>query len=512
LALPLVAVLGLVLGACTDDEVFVDRPDFNPPSDTINNFIGYVGDVADKKPVCANCHATFWGSWLDHGHSNAWEDLQANAGAASFCDPCHTISENGNPAEGDAGYVLTADERYTDVQCESCHGSGWEHENDPEVSTAPLCSVLADTAATTGCGECHQGTHNPFVEQWSVSAHGNTSSFARGRAGCQECHEGRVALERMFLETGNYLEKDGPDNLSIFCVVCHDSHGSDFEANLRAPIDIAGAVGQPPARDHLCIRCHSNRGTPPSTHGPHGAQGLVLLQEDIGWIPQGFVFPEEPAHGNPAINAELCVTCHVVHFEITDPATGDHVFTSVGHTFEAIPCLDAEGIPEDPGTQCDLTDRDFRACADCHGSEANARTVFEANKDSINALLDVLWVDDGDGIMEDTDGGLLPQVHALATADPADTIQFDPRDDVITVAEGVFWNAQIAHTDDRDYFADAIFYVGIAGEDETEPPDGVADGIEWESHKASGNGVHNPDFLKDLLAASIQALRDFYGL
>ncbi len=60
------------------------------------------------------------------------------------------------------------------------------------------------------------------------------------------------------------------------------------------------------------------------------------------------------------------------------------------------------------------------------------------------------------------------------------------------------WNAQIAHTDGRPYFADAVVYEGLAGDDN--------EGIHWSSHKASGNGVHNPDFLEALLEASIAAL------
>ncbi len=509
MALPVAMLLGLVfLAGCTDDEVFVGRPIFDQPTDQVNKFLGYVGDPADKLPTCGNCHATFLAQWRTHGHSDAWAGLQSSGHAAAYCDACHTVSENGNPAEGDAGWVATQDERYLDVQCESCHGSGWEHVNALTAATAPLCSVLADEAATTGCGECHAGTHHPFVEQWSVSAHGNTSSYARGRADCQECHEGRVALEQKFAEQGDYLEKDGAETQSIFCVVCHDSHGSEYEAHLRAPIDVASP-------DHLCIRCHARRGTPPSSHGAHAAQGLLLLQEDIGWLPVDFEAPDPPAHGNIAINEELCITCHVVHFEVTDPATGDHVFTSVGHTFEAIPCLDAEGIPEPPGTDCLLTDRDFRACAGCHTDEATARNLFVENRDSINVLLDQLWVDtDDDGVVDPApeDAGLIPMVVARAFVDAADTLDLDNRDGLITVAEGVFWNALIAHTHEREYFAGAMIYEGLAGEDEDDPPDGVPDGIEWDTHETSGDGVHNPDFVKQLLEASIQALIDYYGL
>ncbi len=509
-ALPVAMLLAVSLGGsigCTDEEtVFVDRPPFDEPTDRVNLFLGYVGDPADRKPACANCHATFWGQWRGHGHSTAWDNVVAES-----CWPCHTINERGNSAEGDAGYVLVQDARYQDVQCESCHGSGWDHVNDPRVETAPLCSIIPDTAATTGCGECHQGTHNPFVEQWSVSAHANVRGFA-GRSPCNECHEGRTALERKFLETSTYIEKNGPDNQPIFCVVCHDAHGSENEAQLRAPIDFSAAEGLS-SSDHLCIRCHSRRGTPPSSHGAHAAQGLLLLQEDIGWLPAGFEAPPPPAHGNPQINAKLCVSCHVVDVEIEDAITGEFVFHARGHTFEAIPCVDEQGIPDPPGTECELADRDFRACAECHFTDEISRDLFVSLEEDLNDRLDQLWVDtDGDEVLDPVpeDAGLLPQLVAQIAATPADTLELDPRDELITVAEGVFWNAQIAATESREYFVESTVLVGIAGDDEDE--DGVADGIEWHAHHTSGNGVHNPDFLRDLLDASIQALIDFYGL
>jgi predicted CXXCH cytochrome family protein len=504
LGLPAVLLLGLVAGVmsgCTDeDTVFVDRPPFEEPA--ADNFLGYVGDPADQMTACGNCHATFQAGWETTGHAHAWEDLQASGHAQATCEGCHTISERGNPAEGDAGYNAVAVERYQDVQCESCHGAGFEHASGPTMANAPLCSIKADTAATVGCGECHNGTHHPFVEQWSLSRHKNVTAFAQGRAGCADCHEGRTALVRKFFETSDYLEKDAADPEPIVCVVCHDPHGTDFEANLRAPIDIAGT--ELPSNQHLCIVCHSRSGTPPSTHGPHAAQGLLVLQENIGWIPTGFSAPPLHPHGNPQINPEICVTCHVNMFEITDAETGAFEFQSVGHTFEAAPCLDADGKP-DPRIICEDEERDFQACAECHQTEATALQIFVDNKNEISALLDQLWVDnDQDGVMDATDAGLLPQVVALASTNPADTIQLDPRDDVITVAEGAFWNAQISATDDRPGFFGAHFYVGLAGPNQ--------EGIEWESHHASGQGVHNPSFSKALLQASIQAVKDFYGL
>ncbi len=513
LASALAVSLGAALAGCVDkDTVFTNRPGTDQPTETTNNFLGYIGDAAQKQTNCANCHATYQAGWATTGHYEAWEGLGQVPGAQENpeCVGCHAISELGNPLTEPAGYNVVADVRYTDVQCESCHGSGWDHVNNPNAANAPLCSITAATDATTGCGECHSGAHHPFVEQWELSAHANVG-FASGRDGCNECHEGRKALERKFYDTSNYVEKFGTENQPIVCAVCHDPHGSDFDANLRAPVDVAG--DELPSTDHLCFRCHSRQGTPPSYRGAHAAQGLLVLQEDIGWIPAGWDAPDVGSHGNPAVNPTVCVKCHVVMYEIEDEVTEEFQFNTVGHTFEAVVCLDAEGKP-DPTLDCDDSERDYRSCTDgCHPSEEGAANLYIFLQSEINRRLDQLWVDsDNDGVVDPTDGGLIPRVVQRAFLNPADTLDLDPRDNLVTVAEGVFWNAQIAHTDGRPQFGGAVFYRGLAGPDESDPPDGVPDGIRWSAHKSSGNGAHNPDFLTQLLDASIEALIEFYGL
>ncbi|UCC71160.1 MAG: hypothetical protein JSV86_12280 [Gemmatimonadota bacterium] len=504
--LTMVAVLlGMALAVgCTDEEtVFTDRPVFDEPAD-VAGFLGYYmvdGSFEAKQTACGNCHATYQASWHTTGHADAWAGLQSSDHAAAYCENCHTVSQLGNLEVEDVGWPATGDERYHDVQCESCHGSGLEHASGPTAANAPLCSVEAGTTATVGCGECHNGAHHPFVEQWEESNHGSTpaweeSGSTTSRASCRICHEGRQALVDVFGETSNYLEKDGTDPLPIHCVVCHDPHGTDFEGNLRADPHSSGLT-------NLCIRCHARSGTPPSSHGPHAAQGLLILGENVGWIPPDFLsptfggfLPEPHAHGE---TDEMCATCHVTTFEVTEPET----FNSVGHTFEAISCLDAvTGVPV-PGP-CENTDRDFRVCDTCHGGEG--QIMLEDLVAEINLLLDQLWDDeDADCVLDQGDGGLLPLVVF------PDTLTLYPDDDLITVAEGAWWNAQLAYTHDRPCFGDATLYFGLAGDDE-EPADGTKDGIHVSAHKASGEGIHNPDLLRALLEASIEAVIEFYGL
>ncbi len=474
--LPL-TLAALAAGCFGEDTVFLSEDTSQLQGEA--SFLGYT-DTANKTLACAECHPAKAESWMATGHAGAWEDLQASGHAQELCEGCHTVSELGSVVDTVAGYNFEKEERLQDVQCESCHGLGGQHWTNTDRVLAPLA-----VGTETGCGECHQGTHHPFVEQWSQSSHGlvpHQADAAGVGARCLPCHEGGTALEETFGEVTNYLERDGDELLPITCGVCHAPHGSPNTANLRKPIENASS-------DHLCVACHSRRGEPPSSHGPHGAQGPIVLSEDVGWIPPGLA--ELPTHPHGQNNENLCATCHVAMFSVSDPQTGNFVFQSVGHTFEAIPCLDNAGLPV--AGPCDVLNRDFRGCVDsgCHSNATAARGFFVSNRRNVNQLLDQIWFDtNGDAQLDSFDDGLLPRV--VGQHDPS---QFDLSDDVVTVAEGALWNAQLAATDDRPWFADGEVF-----------------GEHFSAHPSGGNGVHNPRLLKTLLAESIQALMDEYGL
>jgi predicted CXXCH cytochrome family protein len=327
------------------------------------------------------------------------------------------------------------------------------------------------------------------VEQWSQSAHGlgtHTEYASNISSSCKACHEGQAALEVTFGVTTDYLEKGDGALRPITCVVCHDPHGSPYEGQLRASVDV-------PSEDHLCMRCHARTGTPWSSHGPHAAQGLLLFGEDVGYIPQGFAFPDQKSrmpHG-PDNNPRLCTTCHVSRLTVTD-ASGDFLLESVGHTFEAVSCLDSQGLPV-AGGDCEVTDRTFASCvgSGCHGNEILVRGRYINLQRDLNSLLDQLWSDtDGDRVLEGSDGGLLAQLVARGGAS-----ELDPEVSTMTPAKGALWNAMLAWTDNRDHWSE-----------------GEVDGKEFSAHPNSGNGVHNPHLLKALLLASIGEVRSYYGL
>jgi len=489
LGIGLLVAPALVAQGCVDDDVlYEDQPSWTEANDPVYGFLGYE-DVEAKTPVCWTCHPGLQAQWQETAHADAWEGLQSSGHAESYCEPCHTVGSLGNVSTNPlAGHANAGEERFQDVQCESCHGPGLPHVANP-AAIRPQASFEAGLGAENGCGECHSGAHHPFVEQWAQSAHGlgpHTEYASAIAPSCKACHEGQTALEVTFGVTTDYLEKGDGELRSITCVVCHDPHGSPYQGQLRASVDV-------PTEDHLCMRCHSRTGTPWSSHGPHAAQGLLLFGEDVGYLPQGFSFQDQEFRNNhgPENNPRLCTTCHVSRLTVAD-AGGNFLLESVGHTFEAVSCLDSQGLPV-AGGDCEVTDRTFASCvgSGCHGNEVVTRSRYVKLQRDLNSLLDQLWADtDGDHVLEGTDGGLLPQLVARG-----DASELDPDTPAVTPAKGAMWNAMLAWTDDRAHWSD-----------------GEVDGKHFSAHPNGGNGVHNPHLLKALLLANIGEVRSYYGL
>jgi len=456
---------------CTDtDSVFVERPFFDDPPAASAGFLGYgtEQDQAAKLTVCGNCHVGMQGEWEETAHADAWATLEASGHAQPFCEGCHSVGELGNDVEGDAGWAATGDTRYHDVQCENCHGPGETHVANPDASQ-PTASLTVDLAAGVGCAECHSGVHHPFAEEWSQSGHATVITSAAGRAECAGCHRGQGALEAWGVNA-DYVERDAAEHLPINCGVCHDPHDATNAGQLRFPVETTSY------EQHLCAKCHNRRTSPDptSSHGlaPHAPEA-DLLQGVAGWYPPDAPIDEgqiRASHGSDR-NPALCATCHVARFEVTDEETGEFVFQSTGHLFIAIPCVDGQGIPV--GGDCAFTvqARAFAGCADaqCHDETGAASALATAQLEIVsraNDLMDqLLQVDPG---LEAAGG------------------EIDGSNPVFTVAEGALFNYNLA-----------VF------------PSGASPAT---AEAVSGSAVHNPFLIRALLVASIDAVRDEYGV
>ncbi len=471
------AILGIVVlsaTACVDERIVyrdVERDIIGELPANHANFVG-LSDEETNLTVCGNCHVGFQGEWEQTAHADAWETLQASGHAQAFCEGCHTVNELGNVATEEGGWTTTSDTRYHNVQCESCHGPGLAHIQNPGDTNIPLAPLAVGLDMTIGCGECHQGTHHPFVEQWEQSAHGQSNlrvgedaahAGPAAREACAVCHTGEGVLASWGIEV-DYLEQDdvvpgsmNPDeHLAITCAVCHDPHDNKYEGQLRFPVDAANE------EQNLCMKCHHKRGTPDlasQSRGPHSPEGPVLLGYG-GWWPPNMQFDVADGdtariaatHGS-ASNPQLCAGCHVNRFDVTDQATGEFVMTSVGHLFEATPCLDAQGVPT--AGDCAPAERTFDTCtgSGCHGSADVARSLQLVATQRLDLLAE--------------------QLNALIAQIPA--TEFNANDGRYSTGEGAKFNYQL-----HDDFP--------------------------------GNAVHNPFLLEALLIATIRQVQTDYGL
>lgn len=443
LRLPSVLALGLVLAlaACVDDET-------NPVNVTPDAaFVGYTS-VDSKQTVCGNCHISKQREWEGTAHANAWDGLQSSSHAGPTCVGCHTTNGASNAGEDGAGYFAVnaaSKPLYHDVQCESCHGPGSTHVTAPD-DTQPIVGIAADTGMTEGCGTCHTDTHHPFIDEWRSSRHGRVDSHANTNTSCAPCHDARTWLATYAPDakfTGQNLPITTPANWQpTTCATCHDPHGSEHEADLRlSPSSLDEET-------NLCITCHHKRGEPDLTtyRGPHSPQGPMVLGT-AGWRPAGFTWDStmSTTHASPTANPGVCGACHVSGFSRTDATTSATVY-STGHTFAAIPCLNAGGAPDWTLKDCEVSTRTFQACATsgCHSTESAARASFVAAESRFDYYARLMWIDVNANSRVDafpTDSGMA----AIAKRDfPAD---FPTRSATnappLSAGEGLAFNARL---------------------------------------------------------------------
>ena len=508
------AVAALALLVSCKDVVYRDRPPFNPPPDLTNGYLGYY-DAAQHQTTCGNCHVGQQADWAQTLHASAWDTVKASANFNQSCVACHTVNTRGNRPLARAGYDTLPVEGYHDVQCESCHGPGYTHVQNPSIkANRPLASITvwppeapnaapataADTAkiVNSSCGACHQAAgpsrnHN-FLKEWKSSRHGSLRAGAApsyspaGNATCQPCHEAKGALAAWGI-TSSYKELGTNTLLPQNCVVCHDPHGSakgadgkPLKGQVRFPID------QAIVEVNLCTKCHNriSAAAPDASRGPHGAQGPVLFGT-AGYFPPGSSYDTTAiltSHGS-TLNPRLCAGCHVNR--LTGVDAGGNQISYVGHSFHPLPCYMAgrPGVVDTTfSNSCAYTSqaRSWQACTNsgCHASADIAVQRLQQISNERNGYIHTLWVDVNHNQTVDaypTDSGYLARIKAQNPNDLNFTTA--PYNTILTPAKGALFNAQ------------------LTGEDLSGHPDG--------SH-----GVHNPFLYRALLQSSIADLLKNY--
>jgi nitrate/TMAO reductase-like tetraheme cytochrome c subunit len=128
------------------------------PSEAADHYLG--------SEVCVRCHADEGAQWKTTAHSAAWATLQeVKKDATPECIPCHVVGFN-KPG----GFVNgTSTPQLGNVQCESCHGMGTQHN-----AFAANPTQLNEST----CKQCHNPERDPdfnFEKRVAMIVHSNTS-------------------------------------------------------------------------------------------------------------------------------------------------------------------------------------------------------------------------------------------------------------------------------------------------------------------------------------------------
>jgi len=200
-------------------------------------------------------------------------------------------------------------------------------------------------AATNGCGNCHEGTHdlktNRFAGERPAGLEADLPSLCFGchepepfsrdnthpalRKGCTRCHDPHSSSRAGLLkgpdpelclgchaESGMFEGKSVHAAIGLGCTICHSPHSSDEKSLLNA---------QPP---NLCYTCHrpfdKKVQHPPITlctncHDPHASGSEKLLVMDVSKLCKDChgekKFKKRYTHG--PVSLGLCTACHSPH-------------------------------------------------------------------------------------------------------------------------------------------------------------------------------------------------------
>lgn len=190
------------------------------------------------------------------------------------------------------------------LQCEACHGPGYNHsikdsKKVPTINSQKADSFMSPAQRNEPCLACHQGSTR---NAWHAGAHGRSDLAC---ASCHKMHTGKDPVLAKATEADVCL-KCHKDQRADFhkasshpvrqgrmaCSDCHNAHGSSAVAMLNKP-----------TLNQTCFSCHADkRGPVLWEHAP--------VAEDCGAC--------HVSHGSPraALLAKaaplLCQDCHTV--------------------------------------------------------------------------------------------------------------------------------------------------------------------------------------------------------
>lgn len=247
-------------------------------------------------------------------------------------DTCLNCHDNMREGYVDSPHHRASDPRTPAAQqgCESCHGPGSRHVEDPISVKPKVFSQLPADEVNATCTSCHnRGEHALWdgsqhesrdlscTSCHSVHAYKSPAFQLKEETQtlvCASCHRDKVAkIDR----SGHMPVREG----KLECSTCHNPHGSTNVRLLRKGDSVA----------ELCTSCHADKRGPflwehaPSRdgcvtcHDPHGssnermlvARPPILCQRcHVATRHPSTIYDEALVGTSARVYARSCVTCH----------------------------------------------------------------------------------------------------------------------------------------------------------------------------------------------------------
>ncbi len=200
------------------------------------------------------------------------------------CAGCH--EDQANWLKGSVHDEAVTAKSYERGGCESCHGPGSIHAENPSKENILTFSTESPDRRSNACLSCH--AKKPGLRDFHRTKH------RINRVSCDQCHAGRTSQAFHSMRT---LQDSGIGLGAALCESCHSEKRADFsmpfrhrvEEGLVACVDCHGehtgfetGRRRTEQRNLTCVRCHSE------LRGP-------------------FVFPHMP------VRVGGCTTCHAPH-------------------------------------------------------------------------------------------------------------------------------------------------------------------------------------------------------
>ncbi len=229
----------------------------------------------------------------------AGADGQSYVGEAK-CLECH--SEQLKGYEGSPHHRVADPRSPASKQgCESCHGAGSRHIDDPGTFPVTNPGKLPPEEASATCTTCHSRGEHAFWDGsqhdsrrlscttcHSVHAYKSETKQLKEKtqaAVCASCHRDKLAkLDR----SGHMPVREG----KLECSTCHNVHGATNVRLLRKGDSIAEA----------CTSCHADKRGPFLWEHAPGRDGCVTCHDPHGSSNERMLVAKPPI---------LCQRCHV---------------------------------------------------------------------------------------------------------------------------------------------------------------------------------------------------------